>query len=124
MRRTSDFDSVPQYRKRSQMRLIALALLLAACTPAKGPTATDVATTAIVLTDDALAIAIAVQPTTGFDAAVWDDRVAWLEQAADAVRNGKSVCPHVQSLKAVAEGIACAKCVDAIEVARKAIPCP
>lgn len=107
------------------MKAIVLTLLLASCVPkAKAPTATDVATTAIVLTDDALAVAIAVQPTDGFNASVWDDRVAWLEQAADAVRNGKSVCPHVQSLKAVAEGIGCAKCTDAIEVARKAIPCP
>jgi hypothetical protein len=106
------------------MKVLLLALLLAACAPAKGPTATDVATTAIVLTDDALAVAIAVQPIANFDAAVWDDRVAWLEQAADAVRNGKSVCPHVAKLNAVAAGIGCAKCVDAIEVARKAIPCP
>jgi hypothetical protein len=104
--------------------LLLAPLLFASCVPkAKGPTATDVATTAVVLTDDALAVAIAVQPAAGFDAAVWDDRVAWLEQAADAVRNGKSVCPHVASLRAVAEGIGCAKCVDAIEVARKAIPC-
>jgi hypothetical protein len=106
------------------MKALLLALLLASCASAKAPTATDVATTAIVLTDDALAVAIAVQPTNDFDATVWDDRVAWLEQAADAVRDGKSVCPYIAALRAVAEGITCAKCVDAIEVARKAIPCP
>jgi hypothetical protein len=104
------------------MRYLLLALLLSSCVP-KTPTTTDVATTAVVLTDDALAVAIAVQPK-GADFTVWEDRVAWLEQAADAVRNSQSLCPHVGKLRSVAEGIGCTKCTAAIETARKAIPCP
>lgn len=100
-----------------------LALLLAACSPAKSPTATDLATTAIVLTDDALTIAIAVQPK-GFDRTIWEDRVAWLERAAYAVENSRSICPYISSLHAIASGIKCAKCTLAIDAAKEQIKCP
>ena len=106
------------------MNRFALLLLAAgACAPAKSPTATDVATTAIVLTDDALTVAIAVQPE-GFDRAPWRARVELLEQAADAVENSQSLCPHLPAVRAIAEAVACTKCLTAIELAKESLKCP
>jgi hypothetical protein len=103
---------------------LVLALILAtACTPAEAPTATDVATAAIVLTDDALAVAIAVQPD-GFDRQPWEDRVAIVEAAADAVGKSAQLCPYVKPLQAVASDILCARCSLAVSALKEALKCP
>lgn len=106
------------------MNRFALLLLAAgACAPAKSPTAIDVATTAIILTDDALQVAITAQPK-GFDLAPWRARVVLLEQAADAVENSQSLCPHLPAVRAIAETIACTKCLTALELAKEGLKCP
>lgn len=105
------------------MKHLAVTLLLASCAPqAKSPTATDVATTAVILTDDALAIAIAVQPS-GFDREPWRARVAALKAVADTVESGGQVCPLMPSLASVATDIGCSKCLVAIVAAKEALKC-
>jgi hypothetical protein len=107
--------------------LLLGAVLLAlspGCTPAaKAPTAVDLATYAVTLTDQALTIAIDMSPVDD-DLAVWDDRVRWVEQAASAIRESKSVCPSLPYLAVVAEGISCEPCSRAIVVAQEGLKCP
>jgi hypothetical protein len=103
---------------------LALALILASCAPkAKAPVAIDVATTAIVLTDDVLAVAISVQPK-GYDREPWAKRVAALKAASDALEMGQSLCPHISALQTIAGDISCAKCSMAITAAKDAFKCP
>jgi hypothetical protein len=104
--------------------VLALAIILASCTPkAKAPSPADLATAAIVLTDNALAVAIAVQPA-GFDRQPWEDRVAIVEAAADAVGRSAQLCPYVKPLQAVASDILCAKCSMAVTALKEALKCP
>jgi hypothetical protein len=62
-------------------------LCMFGCTPAKAPSAVDVATLAVAAVDQALAIAIEVAPADAGPAnAVWETRVQTLEKAAAMLR--------------------------------------
>jgi hypothetical protein len=103
--------------------VIALALILESCAPkAKAPAALDVATNAIILTDDVLAVAISVQPK-GYDREPWAKRVALLKAASDALEMGQSLCLHIGALQTIAGDISCAKCSMAITAASEAMKC-
>lgn len=107
------------------MRTILICLALLACTPAKAPTAVDVATLAINAVDTALAAAISSEPLdAGPTDAVWEQRVQAVEKAAAVVKAAGDVCGAMPDLEAVAVALDCAKCKAAISVALTELKCP
>jgi hypothetical protein len=112
-------------RKQASVRAAMSAVLILACVgcgPAKAPTAIDAAKAAIVLTDDALSVAI----TTADDATATKlvELVPKVELAARAVRISADACPTLPDLAEVAVALKCDKCSVAIELAKKELACP
>jgi hypothetical protein len=101
-----------------KIRLFSLVLALAlACTPkAKAPTALEISTTVVNLTDTALAIYIDSQKTlTPAELDQLSLGVVAVEQAASLVRSGRSICPVVRDLAAVSARINCKPCLATLE---------
>jgi hypothetical protein len=102
---------------------VCLSIMLASCAPAKSVPAIDLAKTAVIVTDAALASAITA--TTDDDAAMkLIALVPVVKGAADAIEKEQGVCPVLPDLHSVAVEIKCTKCQSAIDVARKELACP
>jgi hypothetical protein len=98
--------------------------VLFGCTQAKAPTALDVATAAAVVTDDALAAAIASYPAdAGTDMAPWDARVAALKKAVAIVEAAGDLCPMLPLLGTIAADIGCTQCAAPIALAKEQLKC-
>jgi hypothetical protein len=94
------------------------------CGPAKAPTALDVATAAVVVTDEALAAAIAAYPAdAGTDMTPWDNRVAALKKAAEIVEAAGDLCPMLPLLGTIAKEIGCTQCAAPIALAKEQLKC-
>lgn len=93
------------------------------CTPAKSPTAQDVAITAINAVDTALAIAITESTADAGANAGFERDVALVQIAADAVKAGSSFCYVVKDLEQVAADIHCTQCAAPIASAKGAGVC-
>jgi hypothetical protein len=110
------------------MRYLPILLLALACgstSGAKVPTvdALNLASSAVVVTDAALATVIAVQPM-GADMSKFEVYVQWLAGASDAIETKGDVCGRLPMLTLVAESIKCEACATAITTAGKALECP
>jgi hypothetical protein len=102
-------------------------ILCAACssTPTAKSTSVDaltVASNAVVVTDAALAVAIAAQPK-GADMSKFDVYVGWLEGLSDAIESKGDICGRLPMLAIIAESIKCASCATMIGSAEGALEC-
>jgi len=94
------------------------------CTQAKAPTALDVATAAVVITDEALSAAITAYPAdAGTDMAPWESRVAALKKAAAIVESAGDLCPMLPLLGVIASEIGCTQCAAPIALAKEQLKC-
>lgn len=106
------------------MKCLLFTLFIASCAPqAKAPKPANLTAAAIVLTDDALAVAIAAQPA-GVDMMPWEARVSALEGVADATRSNADLCPHIATLQGIATDVQCTVCARAITTLTEALKCP
>jgi len=94
------------------------------CSPAKAPTALDVATAAVVVTDEALAAAInADWGDAGPSGETWKARVEVLKKAAAIVESAKDMCPAIPLLATLATEIGCKQCAAPIAMAKEQLKC-
>ena len=87
------------------------------------PTAKDITVAAIVVVDQALAVAIDLAPADAGTDPVWEQRVAALEGAAKLVKTTQDVCQVLPTLTTVSEGIHCTECLKTIQTTREQLSC-
>lgn len=102
--------------------ILALSMVVGCSpSPAKQPTAVDLATAAVNLTDEALAFAIEASPPGNLPE--WERRVALVRHAAQAVEQGKDLCQAKDDLALVAALVSCGKCLTVIEALEGQLQC-
>lgn len=106
----------------ARLTLIALAMAAGCSRPPKQPSAVDLATAAVNLTDEALAFAIDASPPG--NVAEWRRRVALLDSAKRAVEAGKGLCTAKDDLSLIASLVSCGKCLAVIEALESELKCP
>ena len=112
---------------RPTMKYTSALLLCAACSSApaaKSPSvdALNVASNAVVVTDAALAVAIAAQPK-GTDMSKFEVYVGWLEKLSDAIESRGDICGRLPLLQIIAGTIKCDACSTTAEAAEGALGC-
>lgn len=109
--------------------VVVLALpLLTACGGGQSatvpPSAYDVATAAVNVTDTALAAAISVAaPVPDADVEAWQKRLDALERAAAAIRARGDVCEALPGVASVATQIGCAECLRIVIAVERELSC-
>lgn len=97
-------------------------VVLTSCVPAKPaqtPTALQLATGAVVLTDDALALAIEASPSEA-----WKTYLVALEGVAEAVRTNEDLCAGpLGTLATVASVAKCTRCLQLVDVLEGQLAC-
>jgi hypothetical protein len=108
-------------KPKANLSLLVIAFCLGGCgerLQAESPTATEVAISAVNLTDTALASAIEARPNSD-----WLPSVTAIEAARDVINARGDICWALPEVSAVALAIDCKKCVDLTRVAQKALSC-
>jgi len=108
-------------KTKANLTLLFIAIGLSGCgekLPAESPTATDIAISAVNLTDTTLAAAIEAKPELD-----WLPSVTAVETARDVLGARGNVCETLPDLSAVATAIKCTKCVELITVTQEALSC-
>lgn len=103
------------------MRYLLLLLALA-CTPAREPKPLDIATAAVVVTDQALAVAITADPNAGSDPK-WQYLVDRVKNAAEVVKAAGQFCDIADDLTVVSNLVRCKDCASVITAAKEAAKC-
>jgi hypothetical protein len=111
-------------RARPWVALALIAYGITACTPAKAPSAHDIAVTAINVTDAALTIAIMSSTADAGADPAFERDVNALQLAADVVRAGVTFCLVADDVARVAADADCTQCAAPIKAAKEAFKCP
>ena len=106
----------------ARLTILSLAMAVGCSRPPKQPTAIDLATAAVNLTDEALAFAIDASPPG--NVAEWQRRVALLDSAKRAIESGNGLCTAKDDLALVASLVSCGKCLAVIEALEVELKCP
>jgi hypothetical protein len=110
------------------MRYLLILLLALACGSTSAPKvptvdALNLASSAVVVTDAACAVAIAAQPA-GADMSKFVVYVQWLKSATAAIEDKGDVCGRLPTLQIIADSVKCTTCTSTIELAERALGCP
>lgn len=104
--------------------LVLIACALLACTPARAPTAQDVATVAVNAVYKALDVAIDIQAPDAALGPEWSAAVDAIETAEKVIRAGQDFCQTIPQLEAVAALVHCTECAAPLKLASEQLRCP
>jgi len=99
--------------------LIAIGFVACVATKPATPTTVEIATAAVNLTDEALAVAIQADPTRE-----WLPEIIAVERTMNAIRCRGDVCDTLPALQLVATTTQCEKCFELVAAAKDALSCP